>query len=98
MGLQLGLEFDAFGDGVDFGLVEGAADQQPHAAVVADQFLDAADGESQRLDLEVAGQAVVTDGAFEGGDVEALHQIAVIGRVFQLPGMVTEEAHGRSAT
>lgn len=69
VGFELLAPLRAFGDGFDFGRVEGAADHEAHSPVIADQSFDAARGQGQRHGLEIAGQAVVTDGALQCGDV-----------------------------
>ena len=77
-------------DGLDLGRVEGAPDDQPHAATVAHQPLDAARGQREGAGVEVARQPVVALGILQRGDVEALDEIAVLGGVLEAPGMVGE--------
>ena len=84
-------------DRVDLGLVQRAADDEPHAAVVAHQSFDAACGEGERAGVEVAGQPVVALGVLKGRDVEPLDEIAVFGGVLQLPFAIAEHRRGRSA-
>ena len=94
VGFDLGAALGALGDGVNLGLVEGAADEQAHSAGVADKALDATGGEGQGPGAEVAGEAVVAGGTFQGGNVEDGDKVAVVRRVFELPLPVAEEAHG----
>jgi len=64
-------------DGLLFGLLERAADDQPQAPVVGDKRGDSARGERQRIGGEVAGHAVVLNGAGEGRIAEQLDQVAI---------------------
>jgi hypothetical protein len=64
-------------DGVLLGLLECAADDQPHPAVVGDERRDPARGERQRVGGKITGHAVVLNGAGEGRVVEQLDQVAI---------------------
>ena len=92
--LHLPADCFALLDCVDLGLVQRAADDEPHAAVVAHQSFDAARGEGERAGVEVAGQPVVALGIREGRDVEPLDEIAVFRGVLQLPFAIAEHRRG----
>lgn len=78
-------------DGGHFGSVEGAADDQPHVALVADQPFDAAQRQRQGVGGEIAGGAIVAHGAGQRGNVELRDQVAVVGVVFDAPGVVLQQ-------
>ena len=81
-------------DGLDLGRVERATDDEPHAAAVAHQSLDAARREGEGAGIEVSRQPIVALGIFERGDVEELDEIAVVRRVLELPRTIIE--HGQA--
>ena len=84
----------ALADGVDLGRAEGAADDEAHAALVVHEPVDAARGQREGAGVEVAGQPVVARGVLQRGHVEHPDEVAVLGRVLELPGVVDE--HGVS--
>ena len=83
------------GDGLDLGLVQGAADDQTHPAVVAAQSLDTSGGQRQRGRREIPGGAVVADRRLQGRHIEQRKDITVLGRVLGVPGAVGKETHLR---
>ena len=80
-------------DGVLLGLLEGAAYDQAHAAVVEDEGVDPARGESQRIGGKVADHAVVLGGAGEGRVVEQLDQVAIFVAIAGAPLARGEQGH-----
>src|SRR5208337_610276 len=73
-------------DRLDLGLVQRAADDQPHGAVVGDQPLDPPPRQGQGVSTEIAGRAVVSQSALERRDVEQRDQVAVLVAVAGFPG------------
>ena len=84
----------AASDRVDFPLVEGAADEQPHPAAVSHEALDAARRKRQRGSVEKARQPVVAHRLEQRRNVESGDEIAVFGGVFEFPAAVAQ--HGQS--
>ena len=84
----------AFINRFDLGWLQRAADDQPHAAAVTDQPLDAARRKRQGAGIEVSGQPVIALGILQCGNVEQCDEIAVIRGVFELPHMIAE--HGQA--
>ena len=77
-------------DGFDLGRTERAADDEAHPPAVSHQALDPAGREGEGAGVEVPGQPVVALRVFERGDVEEPDEVAVLGGVFEPPGMVGE--------
>ena len=77
MGFEARSPVVSLADGVLLRLLESAADDQPHAAIISDERVDPARGERQRIGGEVTGHAVVLNGAGEGRVVEQLDQVAI---------------------
>ena len=72
-------------DRLDLGLVERAADDQPHDAAVGDEPFDSSARQGQGVGAEIAGHAVVSNSALEGRDVEQRNQVAVLVAVAGFP-------------
>ena len=86
----------AFFDRLDLGRLQGATGDKPHAAPIADQPLNAARRQRQGVGIEVSGQPVVALGGLQRGDVEQFDEVAVIQRVFEVPGTIAE--HGQASS
>ena len=84
-------------DGHDLRLFEGAADDQPHMAVVAHQTFDAARRQGKRTGAEVAGKPIVAHGVLQCRHIEQLDQVTVVGGVFEVPGAIGEHGQTRSS-
>ena len=84
----------AFFDRLNLGRLQGATGDEPHAAPVADQPLNAARRQRQSLGIEVSGQPVIALGGLQRGNVEQFDEIAVIQRVFEVPCAIAE--HGQA--
>ncbi len=72
-------------DRLDLGLVQRAADNQPHGAAVGDQPFDPSARQCQGFGAEIAGHAVVSKSALEGRDVEQRDQVSVLMAVAGFP-------------
>ena len=74
-------------------LIERAADDEAHLAIVPDEPFDTAHRERERRGAEVSSRAIVVHSAFERRDIEQLDEIAVVGRVLQSPIAFIEASH-----
>ena len=84
-------------DRLDLRWLQGAAHNEPHAAVVSHQTFDAARGERQGARIEISSQPVVALRVLKRGNVEQPDEIAVLGGVLEPPFAVPQHGQGSSS-
>ena len=84
-------------DRLDLRRLQGAADDEPHAAVVSHQTFDAARRERQGTRVEIPRQPVVALRVLERRHIEPPDEIAVLGGVLEAPCAIPQHGQGLSA-